>query len=72
MTNINNNFIENSIGFTTKRTIEETKKTITLFFHQLGYHSIIDNNQKINIKRGSETKNGFTNNPMKWKSEIVI
>jgi hypothetical protein len=53
-------------------TIEELKNVISRFFSELGFEKIKCNAESIVITRGSDFKNGLTNNPIKWKSRIII
>ena len=50
----------------------DLRKLILKFFQELGFKDIREDNSNILIKRGSEFKNGFTFNPLKWKSDIRI
>lgn len=52
--------------------IEELKNVILRFFSELGFEKIKSSSDSIVITRGSDFKNGFTNNPLKWKSKIDI
>ncbi len=52
--------------------LTELKLLIISFFRNLGYTKIKECNLSIQIKRGSEFRNGFTFDPLKWKSDIII
>jgi hypothetical protein len=53
-------------------TMEELKTVIVRFFSELGFENIKSSSDLMLITRGSDFKNGLTNNPLKWKSRIDI
>ena len=42
------------------------------FFEGLGFNEIIVKPSSISIKRGSKFRNAFTNDPLKWNSNIEL
>ena len=64
--------IENKFNYKSSLQLPELKSLVISFFRNLGYTKIKDDNSSIQIKRGSEFRNGFAFNPLKWKSDITI
>jgi len=64
--------IENEFNYKSSLQLLELKSSVISFFRDLDYIKIDDKNSSIQIRRGSKFKNGFTFNPLKWKSDITI
>ncbi|WP_224996331.1 hypothetical protein [Cesiribacter sp. SM1] len=60
------------INLATQLALPELKSAIIIFFQAMGFRQIEERNDALHIKRGSEFRNGYTYNPLKWKSDIYI